>query len=104
MMSRAQAVVRQRSAQDLQHWLASLEPADLEAILYDWSFWARPNQLAPDGDWFCWLVLAGRGFGKTRMGSEWVRSLVEGPTALSAKAGAPARIAWWETALPMCAM
>jgi phage terminase large subunit-like protein len=93
MMSRAQAVVRQRSAQDLQHWLASLEPADLEAILYDWSFWARPNQLAPDGDWFCWLVLAGRGFGKTRMGSEWVRSLVEGPTALSAKAGAPARIA-----------
>ena len=33
---------------------------------------ARPNQLAPDGDWTTWLVLAGRGFGKSRLGAEWL--------------------------------
>ncbi|MFQ5347356.1 MAG: DNA-packaging protein, partial [Rhodothalassiaceae bacterium] len=62
-------------------------------LLHDWRFWARPGQLSPPGDWFCWLVLAGRGFGKTRMGAEWVRGLVEGPSPLIAGGGAPARIA-----------
>lgn len=31
-----------------------------------WHKWARPEQLAPAGDWTIWLVMAGRGFGKTR--------------------------------------
>lgn len=44
---------------------------------WDWSRKARPSQLPPDGDWSVWLVLAGRGFGKTRTGAEWVRSQVE---------------------------
>lgn len=44
----------------------------LERLRYDWSFWARPKQLPPPGDWFGWLILAGRGFGKTRTGSEWI--------------------------------
>jgi len=43
------------------------------ALLYDWESWARPNQLPPQGDWDTWLVLAGRGFGKTRTGAEFVR-------------------------------
>lgn len=62
-------------------------------LLYDWRFWARPNQLAPAGDWFCWLVLAGRGFGKTRMGAEWVREFVEGRSPLMAP-GKKSRIAF----------
>jgi phage terminase large subunit-like protein len=45
-----------------------------EALRYDWHFWARPNQFLPDGDWFIWLILAGRGFGKTRIGAETVRA------------------------------
>lgn len=45
----------------------------LAEMKWDWSFWARPNQLPPDGDWITWLLLAGRGFGKTRCGAEWVR-------------------------------
>ena len=45
-------------------------------LLADWSFWARPEQIAPDGDWTGWLVLAGRGFGKTRTGAEWVSDCV----------------------------
>ncbi len=43
------------------------------AYLYSWSAWARPDQMHPVGDWRLWLVLAGRGYGKTRMGAEWVR-------------------------------
>jgi hypothetical protein len=34
---------------------------------------ARPNQFAPLGDWIHWLMMAGRGFGKTRVGTEQVR-------------------------------
>jgi phage terminase large subunit-like protein len=61
--------------------LASLTEAQAEQLLWDWRAWARPNQLAPlkthDGhDWLTWLVLAGRGFGKTRCGAEFVREEV----------------------------
>lgn len=63
--------------------LASLSNADAERLLYHWEFWARPNQIAPATQWRTCLVLAGRGFGKTRMGSEWVRSIVCGPTPLA---------------------
>lgn len=41
----------------------------------DWfECWARPGQRAPAGEWRCWLILAGRGFGKTRAGAEWVHA------------------------------
>src|SRR6185437_12677383 len=46
-------------------------------LIHDWRFWARPNQLPPDGAWRVWLLLAGRGFGKTRTGAEWVRAQIE---------------------------
>jgi phage terminase large subunit-like protein len=45
-------------------------------------FWALPHQLPPDGDWKTWVIMGGRGAGKTRAGSEWVRSVVEGPKPL----------------------
>lgn len=54
-----------------------LSPRDALALLYDWHAWARPSQLPPVGDWLIWLVLAGRGFGKTRTGAEFVRAEVE---------------------------
>ncbi|MBN9009195.1 MAG: DNA-packaging protein [Rhizobiales bacterium] len=38
-----------------------------------WPFFARPDQLPPEGDWLVWLMLGGRGAGKTRAGAEWVR-------------------------------
>ncbi|MES1199394.1 MAG: terminase family protein [Pseudomonadota bacterium] len=41
----------------------------------DWLFWARPDQLAPEGDWRTWLLMGGRGAGKTRAGAEWVHAL-----------------------------
>jgi len=68
-----------------KQFLASLDAAELEAIEHDWNFWARENQLAPDGLWRIWLVNAGRGFGKTRIGAEWCHAY--------ATAGGPVRIA-----------
>ncbi len=56
--------------------LASLTEAQAEELLWDWRAWARPNQIAPEGDWLTWVIDAGRGFGKTRAGSEWVREQV----------------------------
>ena len=53
--------------------LEALEGLDPDTLIWDWSVWARPEQLPPDDDWNVWLVLAGRGFGKTRLASEWVR-------------------------------
>jgi len=58
-------------------WLASLNADVAEALLWDWEFWGRPNQLAPAVTWTYWLILAGRGFGKTRTGAEWVRQQVK---------------------------
>jgi phage terminase large subunit-like protein len=63
--------------------LASLDEEELAALKWHWDFWARPNQKEPDGTWNTWLVLAGRGYGKTRMGSEWIRQHVTGATPLS---------------------
>lgn len=57
--------------------IASLDPKQAEALLYDWQLWARPEQLEPAGEWLTWLIQAGRGFGKTRVGAEWVREQVE---------------------------
>jgi len=68
-------------------WLARLNDArlrgvveeisdeELEELRFHWRLWARSEQLAPAGDWGCWLICAGRGFGKTRTGSEWVREI-----------------------------
>jgi phage terminase large subunit-like protein len=55
--------------------LQKLSAPELALLLHDWPFWARPAQLPPQGDWRVWLILAGRGFGKTRAGAEWIRSL-----------------------------
>jgi phage terminase large subunit-like protein len=54
--------------------LEALAEIDPDSLIWDWSVWARPEQLAPPGtDWNIWLVMAGRGFGKTRLAAEWVR-------------------------------
>ena len=54
-----------------------LGPKKVEELKHTWSFWARDEQLEPEGDWNTWFVNAGRGFGKTRAGVEWVREQVK---------------------------
>ena len=61
-------------------FLASLPDEALAALPWLFEFWALPHQLAPEGDWKTWVILGGRGAGKTRAGAEWVRSMVEGAT------------------------
>lgn len=52
--------------------LGSLPQDELERCLSDWQFWARPEQLSPEGQWTVWAIITGRGWGKTRSGAEWV--------------------------------
>jgi phage terminase large subunit-like protein len=52
---------------------AILADLDMEAVKWDWRMWGRPEQIAPEGEWNIWIYLAGRGAGKTRSASEWVR-------------------------------
>lgn len=54
--------------------IARLTAKEAVELYYDWSLWARPDQIAPEGDWIYWLILAGRGAGKTRAGAETVRA------------------------------
>lgn len=61
------------SLADVGKRIQSMTPEQAEALLTDWQSWARPNQLPPDWKWTIWLLMAGRGFGKTRVGAEWIR-------------------------------
>lgn len=54
---------------------STLDQAILNEVSTRWSIIARPNQLPPTGNWIYWLLMAGRGFGKTRVGAEWVSDL-----------------------------
>jgi len=56
-----------------EHWSLAQKQAFMDELRYNWRNWARPNQLPPAGDWDIWLLLAGRGFGKTRTGSEFIK-------------------------------
>ena len=63
-------------------FIATLEPAQQRELAPHWRLFARAAQLPPGGDWHTWLVMAGRGFGKTRAGAEWVRALAEADPAV----------------------
>jgi phage terminase large subunit-like protein len=58
-------------------FLQALFQSGRDDLLFDWRFWARPEQLPPPGDWVYWLILAGRGAGKTRAGAETVREWIK---------------------------
>ena len=60
-----------------KEYLSSLTKLQLEELRYSWDFWGRPEQHEPKGNWKIWLPLAGRGWGKTRCGAEWVRHRIK---------------------------
>ena len=74
------ACALQQQAQDtgqdahqlLHEWISERTSKEASHLIHDFSFWARPNQLPPDGDWTVWLIMGGRGSGKTRPGAEWI--------------------------------
>ncbi len=78
-------------AQVRRELLKQVPPADRVSLLSSWRWTARPAQLAPGGNWSVWLILAGRGFGKTRAGAEWVTAMAGAhPGARFALVGATA--------------
>ncbi|MBK1636166.1 DNA-packaging protein [Rhodovulum adriaticum] len=65
-----------------EKFLEGLSEGALLALPYIFEFWALPHQLPPEGDWRSWIIMGGRGAGKTRAGAEWVRAQVEGARPL----------------------
>jgi phage terminase large subunit-like protein len=60
-------------ANEREEWIKSLPPSMVRDILNEeWWWTARPEQVPPPGEWLVCLALAGRGFGKSRAGSEWI--------------------------------
>ncbi|WP_449727762.1 DNA-packaging protein [Gemmobacter serpentinus] len=72
--------------EQVDEFLAGLSNEALLALPWLFEFWALPHQLPPEGGWKTWVVMGGRGAGKTRAGAEWVRTMVEG-----ARPGDPGR-------------
>ena len=70
-----------RSSPAFSERLAGLTDSELYGLVFDWHSWARPNQLQPpefaNGEKSDWLILAGRGYGKTRVGAETVRGWIK---------------------------
>lgn len=85
----ALAALLDMSPEERHQILLGLTPSERSALRHHWQLWARPEQLPPEGAWRTWLVMAGRGFGKTRLGAEWVRQMAqEHPDARIALVGA----------------
>ena len=69
--------------------IRAMTPAQRREFRDRWAAWAHDGQLAPPGDWRVWLIRAGRGFGKTRAGAEWLGDLARAtPDARLALVGA----------------
>lgn len=62
--------------------LQGLSPEQLVELHYDWRFWGRPDQQLPPGEWFVWLIMTGRGWGKTRTAVENIARMVKGETPI----------------------
>jgi hypothetical protein len=61
--------------------LAGMSVRQRKALRTHWQVWAHQGQIAPEGSWHIWMIMAGRGFGKTRAGAEWVRQIAQDPHA-----------------------
>jgi len=64
------------TAEEIAATAASLSESEIRDLLYCWELWSRTEQEWPAGDWRLWLIMAGRGYGKTRTGAETVRQVV----------------------------
>jgi phage terminase large subunit-like protein len=78
-----------KAGRDPNDLLRTLPPIFGEVIDKEWQIGGRPDQMPPDGDWLVWLILAGRGAGKTRAGAQWVRGMALGLPPYAEKAVGP---------------
>jgi phage terminase large subunit-like protein len=70
-------VMANASAEDIARMLRTMPPEQRNGTPWNWDVWGRTAQKAPAGTWRTWLIMAGRGFGKTRAGAEWIRERAE---------------------------
>lgn len=63
---------------EFDSWSIDRKNEFIKNIKYNWEYWARPDQLLPDLDipWKVWMILSGRGWGKTRTGAEAIKKLM----------------------------
>lgn len=84
MLKSCAASLASRTEAERHAFLDALSENALAAMPYIWDVWANPmHQVEPQGDWMTWVILGGRGAGKTRTGAEWVRARIEGATPLA---------------------
>ena len=76
------------SAAKLDTLMSWLNEKQIRDFFGSWICWARDEQLPPAWHWRVWLLMAGRGFGKTRAGAEWVHHVAQTPGARIALVGA----------------
>lgn len=86
----ARSISTRPASKSAADWIASASPrlrdefldglsqGALRALPWVFDFWALEHQRPPEGAWRSWVILGGRGAGKTRAGAEWVRAQVEG--------------------------
>jgi len=68
--------LRKADPDELGRFAAKVTPTDLLQLDAWFELWAHKSQLPPNGEgWRVWLMMAGRGFGKTRAGAEWIYRL-----------------------------
>ncbi|MBT2186704.1 terminase large subunit domain-containing protein [Sphingobium nicotianae] len=87
---------RLRTAEKRARVLGGLNDGERDVWQSAWREWAHAGQVPPPGDWRTWVLMAGRGFGKTRAGAQWVAAMVRAAAAAgdgAAGAGEPLRIA-----------
>lgn len=80
--------LRRLTKQQIEKFATNLDEEQLEKLYFDWYLWARDDQLPPNlqpptsekyaKEWQNWILLGGRGAGKTRAGAEWVRAMALG--------------------------
>jgi phage terminase large subunit-like protein len=76
--------------ESLKAYLRGLTSEQQTDLYFDWRFWGRPEQQLPPGDWFVWLIMTGRGWGKTRTATENIARMLRGPSPFIAPPDAPA--------------
>ncbi len=73
------------SSSEIKNHLQNLSSEERLVLYGEWQFLAREDQLPPSGCWTTWLLIGGRGAGKTRTGAEWVRGMALGLSGYSAR-------------------
>jgi predicted phage terminase large subunit-like protein len=85
----AVAPLEELSEGEIRHAMGRLTDAERQVLAGDWPSWAHGGQVPPNHAWRVWVLLAGRGFGKTRAGAEWISAFArEHPDAAVALVGA----------------